>query len=93
MEESIYLTNLYEYYKDLLTDKQKEYFEDYYFDNLTLSEIGENNKISRNAVSKQLLSIKKKLIDYENKLHLLSNKEHIIKVLSEKEVKKIEEYI
>ena len=39
MEKKLYLTILYEYYKDLLTEKQKEYFEDYYFDNLTLSEI------------------------------------------------------
>jgi len=54
MEETIHLNNLYDYYKELLTEKQKQYFEDYYQNNLTLSEIAENNNISRNAVHKQL---------------------------------------
>ena len=42
MNERIKYINLYDYYGELLTDKQKEYFEDYYFDNLTLAEISEN---------------------------------------------------
>ena len=41
MEEREYIISLYDYYKNLLTDKQREYFEDYYFDNLTMEEISE----------------------------------------------------
>ena len=37
MEETIYLSTLFDYYGVLLTDKQRLYFEDYYFNNLTLS--------------------------------------------------------
>ena len=53
MEETIYLSTLFDYYGVLLTDKQRLYFEDYYFNNLTLSEMSINNNISRNAVHKQ----------------------------------------
>lgn len=37
MDKEIYLTGLYDYYSELLTDKQKLYFEDYYFNNLSPS--------------------------------------------------------
>ena len=93
MEETIYLCALYDYYKNLLTEKQQHYFEDYYFDNLSLSEISENYNISRNAISKQLINIKDKLYDYEKVLNLYHNKEKIRKILVEKEYNKIEEYI
>ena len=55
--EQITLTILYDYYKELLTNKQREYFEDYYFDNLTLSEIADNNDVSRNAIHKQIKDV------------------------------------
>ena len=74
MDNRIYLINLYDYYGDLLTDKQKEYFEDYYFDNLSLAEISENNNISRNAIHKQLKEVTLKLENYEKKLMLFQKK-------------------
>lgn len=70
MDNRIYLINLYDYYGELLTLKQREYFEDYYFDNLSLSEISENNNISRNAIHKQLKDVCLKLQNYEEKLCL-----------------------
>ncbi len=70
MKDSVYLGILYDYYGVLLTEKQKEYFEEYYFLNLTLTEISENKKISRNAVHKQLKDVEAKLIFYEEKLNL-----------------------
>ena len=57
MEEFIYYNELYDLYGKLLTDKQQEYFENYYFNNLSLSEMAENYGISRNAIHKQLKSI------------------------------------
>jgi len=35
MNNQLYLINLYDIYKKVLTDKQQAYFEDYYFNNLT----------------------------------------------------------
>ena len=58
MEEREYIISLYDYYGKLLTLKQQRYFEDYYFENLTMDEISENDNISKNAVSKQLIIIK-----------------------------------
>ena len=34
MEKREYLIILYDFYSELLSDKQKEHFEDYYFNNL-----------------------------------------------------------
>lgn len=89
-------TYLFDYYGELFTDKQKEYFEDYYFNNLTLQEIADNNNISRNAVHKILKDMLKKLDYYEEKLNLYSNKkkiEVIIENLDEQIKKEIEELI
>ena len=68
MDERLYYINLYDYYGDLLTDKQKTYFEDYYFNNYSLAEISENNEVTRNAVHKQIKEALEKLNYYEEKL-------------------------
>lgn len=70
MEENLYYIDLFDIYGELLTEKQKNYFSDYYFENLTLEEIGENDKVSKNAVSKQIKVVKELLENYENKLNI-----------------------
>lgn len=72
---------LFDYYGELLTDKQQEFFKDYYFDNLTLQEIAENNDISRNAVHKTLNTIIDKLEYYEKVLKLYDKSEKIKKII------------
>ena len=92
----IYYTQLFDYYGELFTDKQKEYFIDYYFNNLTLQEIADNNCVSKNAVHKNIKDIVKKLDYYESKLNLYSNKQKIEKLIEniDKEIKEqIEELI
>lgn len=81
MEEQLYLTNLYDCYKKLLTIKQQNYFEDYYFNNLSLSEISENYNVSRNAIHKQLKEINNKLLEYESILELHKKSNEIKKIL------------
>lgn len=93
MEERMYLIDLYDYYHGLLTDKQREYFELYYFDNLTMDEIAEDMNVSKNAVSKSLLEVKEKIEEYESILKLNSNKNEIKNILSDKEYDKISELI
>ena len=68
MNKTLYLINLYDYYGELLTEKQREYFEDYFFKNLSLSEISENRNISRNAIHKVLKDTQSKLEYYEKVL-------------------------
>ena len=94
MKENIYITNLYDCYVKLLTDKQKEYFLDYYFDNLTLSEIADNNSVSRNAIHKQLKEAENKLKEYESKLKLYEKKEKVLDLIKDEEIKeKIKELL
>ncbi len=77
MKDRLYLISLYDIYGDLLTEKQREYFEDYYFNNLTLSEMSENYEVSRNAIHKQLKETETKLNKYENTLSILKKNERI----------------
>ena len=53
MDRVVYLNILYDCYKDLFTEKQQLYFESYYWENLSLSEIATNYHVSRNAVHNQ----------------------------------------
>ncbi len=92
----LHYVELFDYYGELFTDKQKEYFKDYYFNNLTLQEIADNNNVSKNAVHKNIKDITKKLDYYEEKLQLYSNKKKIEKLIKEidEEIRiKIEELI
>lgn len=81
MDKNTKLVILYDYYGELLTEKQKKYFEDYYFNNLSLKEISENESISRNAVHKQIKDTVEKLNNYEDKLRLLEKNKKIEKLL------------
>ena len=78
MDEINELIMLYDYYGELLSDSQKEYFMDYYFNNLSLGEIADNLEISRNAVHKQIKSAEAKLKEYEEKLKIIK-KSNLIK--------------
>ncbi len=91
MEDVIYYNNLYDCYGCLLTDKQREYFEDYYFNNLSLAEMAENYEVSRNAIFKQLHIVIDKLVEYENKLKLYEKKEKFTKLLDEVSDSKLKE--
>lgn len=96
MDKTIYYNVLYDYYGSLLTDKQKSYYEDYYFNDLSLSEIAENNNVSRNAVHNQLKIVIEKLEFYENNLKLYEKSKKIgtiLERLDEKTKKEIEELI
>lgn len=93
MEDILYLTGLYDYYAGFLTSKQQSYFEDYYFDNLTMEEIAENNNVSKNAISKTLIEVKEKLLEYERILHLYENKVKISEILDENTFNRIKDFV
>lgn len=77
MEDYIYYGELYDLYQQLFTDKQRAYFEDYYFQNLSLGEMAENYQVSRNAIFKQLHIVTDKLKEYEEKLQLLEKRKQL----------------
>ena len=77
MEDFVYYGELYDLYQELLTTKQKNYFEDYYFQNLSLGEMAENYDVSRNAIFKQIHIVTEKLEEYEEKLQLFKKKKKL----------------
>lgn len=89
MEEREYIIILYEYYQDLFNEKQRTYFEDYYHENLSLSEISENLNISRNAINKTILNMKEKLIFFEEKFKLYEKNKKIHDIINMNDMKKI----
>ena len=93
MDKQDKLILLFDYYGDLLSDSQRNYFESYYFDNLSLSEIGENYNVSRNAVSKDLKLASEKLNNYEEKLKIISRDDKLRKLASKIEDNDLKEKI
>ncbi len=87
MEKNIQISILSEFYGKLLTEKQYEIINDYYNNDLSLSEIAENNGITRQAVRDILKKGEKKLFEYEEKLmfmkRTLNQEKKIEKILSE----------
>ncbi len=96
MEDFVYYGQLYDLYQGLLTEKQKRYFEDYYFENLSLGEMAENYSVSRNAIFRQIHITVKKLEEYESIMRLYQKKKKLEDVLefnSIDEIKKVIESI
>ena len=89
MEEKVRISILLEIYGNLLTEKQYEYMDLYYNQDLSLSEIGDNEDITRQAVRTILLKSKKKLEEYESKLKFMQKEEKIKKCIEELEETKL----
>lgn len=68
IEKTILFGGLFDLYGKLLSSVQKSVMQDYYNNDLTLSEIAENNKISRQAVYDAVLKAQKKLLEIEEKV-------------------------
>jgi RNA polymerase sigma factor (sigma-70 family) len=82
VEEKIEISILLSLYGNLLTETQRKYMELYYNEDLSLSEIGDNENITRQAVRTILVKSKKKLQEYEQNLKFMQ-KEKLIKKLLE----------
>ena len=81
MESRNYIIILYDFYNILFSDKQKLYFEEYYFNNLSLGEISDNYSLSRNAIHKIIKSMVEKLEYYEDKLKLYEKSIELTKII------------
>ena len=80
----LYLSKLFDYYKNLLTQNEQNIFNEYYNEDLSLQEIADNLNISKSAVGKTLKIVEKKLEDYEQKLGLNLKNKKINKLLINK---------
>ena len=68
MDKKIEISMLWQIYGELLTEKQKEYIDYYYNEDLSLAEIAQNDGITRQGVRDIIKKGEKKLFEYEEKL-------------------------
>ncbi|MCY6372387.1 putative DNA-binding protein [Clostridium ganghwense] len=88
MEDRIRTSILLDYYKELLTEKQKDIMELYFNQDLSLAEISELTNTSRQAIYDIIKRGNKILSEYEDKLKLIE-KNNNIKKKKEVIIKKI----
>ena len=92
MEEKVKICMLSTFYGKLLTEKQYQFIDDYYNNDLSLSEIAENNNITRQAVRDIIKKGENKLFELEEKLTFMKktlNQERKLQEILE-ELSKIE---
>ena len=93
MEDFIKFNNLFSLYSALLTETQREIFEDYYGENLSLQEIADNRGTSKSFVGKTIKECEQKLLDYESKIHKLEIKEIVDKCTTESDLETVKKQI
>ncbi|MCR5146904.1 MAG: putative DNA-binding protein [Clostridia bacterium] len=71
MEKNVEISVLCQLYGKVLTEKQYEVLTDYYNNDLSLSEIAENNNITRQAVRDIIKKGENKLYELENGISLM----------------------
>ena len=70
MKEREYIEGLYETYKNLLTEREREYFENYFYEDNNLQEIADNYEVSKSYVGKYVNGIETKLRGFEEALNI-----------------------
>lgn len=83
VEKRITLSLLYDFYGDLLKEGQRQVFEDYVANDLTLSEIAEQHGVSRQGIHEAVKRCSRQLEEYEEKLHLIGRFQEMRRALSE----------
>ena len=71
MDDIFEKTLLFDFYGELLTERQKNIYEQYHLEDLSLSEISEQMGISRQGVHDTIRKCEKQLHKYEEKLKLV----------------------
>jgi predicted DNA-binding protein YlxM (UPF0122 family) len=86
MEEFVYYNNLFDVYGSLLTEKEQVTFKDYYQEDLSLSEIANENNVSRAAVQKTIKNVLDKLKYYEDMLHVYDKNVRLRSLIDESNI-------
>ena len=65
------MTMLFDFYGDLLTERQREFYDLYYNEDLSLAEIAENYGISRQGVRDVIVRAEAAMTEIEDKTHII----------------------
>ena len=71
MEKFVEQTLLYDFYGELLTERQQQVYESVVLEDCSLSEVAENLGISRQGVHDMIKRCNHTLEEYESRLHLV----------------------
>lgn len=85
------LSEYFDLYKLLLTEKQQQLFDLYYFKDYSLTEIASFYNVSRASVYDILKTSERHLIELEDKLKLYELKEKLSKLIDKIEDKKLKD--
>lgn len=77
------MTMLYDFYGDLLTERQKEFYDLYYNEDLSLAEIAENYGITRQGVRDIIARAEGSLLEVEEKTGLIRKYHSLQSTLTE----------
>ena len=81
-EEAVLRTMLFDFYGELLTEKQREYFDLHYNEDLSLAEIAEDRDITRQGVRDAIKRAEQQLLEMEDRLGLARRFQEIQKTLT-----------
>ena len=93
MEKIVEQGLLYDFYVELLTEHQRQIYEDAVFQDMSLSELAKEHGISRQGIHDLIKRCDRQLRAYEDKLGLLARFSHIKKMVEEIESKTSQEEI
>ena len=71
-DKTLQMSLLFDFFGDLLTDKQREYFDLYHNEDLSLSEIADNVGITRQGVRDIIVRAEATLVDYEKRTGIIA---------------------
>ena len=83
MEKNVEISMLCQIYGKVLTEKQYEVLNDYYNNDLSLSEIAENNNITRQAVRDIIKKSENKLYELEKNIGFMKKSLEEEKIVNE----------
>lgn len=91
--DRIYLNDLFDLYQKLLNEHEQNVFKEYYQEDLSLKEIADNFKVTRNAIHKTLKTVEEKLRDYEEKLELYKKRNDLLNAVENNDIIEIKKII
>ena len=89
MEKFLYYNALYLIYKDLLNDNNKEVFDNYYGNDMTMQEIADLKHISKSRVGVIIKNVERKLDKYESVLKIYAKNEKLNNLLKLDDINKM----
>ena len=93
MEKFVYYNELYLVYKELLKENNREIFDLYYGENMTMQEIANLKGISKARVGVIIKNVEKTLLNYENTLKVVLKNSKLESLLELDDIKIIKEQI